>query len=81
LPESRLLFPRVSLSELMAIKDKNQLNDLESGLDGNLINRALDIEGKLSYMAPSGRYWEVADTFDPIKLREIDSLWLSAVSE
>jgi hypothetical protein len=81
LPESRLLFPRVSLSELMAVKDKNQLNDLEIGLDGNQINQALYVEEKLSYMAPSGRYWEVADTFDPIKLREIDSLWLSAVSE
>ena len=65
----------------MAVKDKNQLDDLEIDLDGNQINQALDVEEKLSYMAPSGRYWEVADTFDPIKLREIDSLWLSAVSE
>jgi hypothetical protein len=81
LPESRLLFQRVSFPELMGLTEKNQLTDSDISLDKNIVAKALDVEEKLSYMAPSGRYWEVADTFDPIKLREIDSLWLSAVSE
>ena len=64
----------------MSLTEKRQLDDLDLNLDANIVSKALDIEEKLSYMAPSGRYWEVIDHFDPMKLSEIDSLWLSSVS-
>ena len=80
LPESRLLFQKVSFSKLMSLTEKRQLDDSDLNLDANIVSKALGIEEKLSYMAPSGRYWEVIDHFDPMKLSEIDSLWLSSVS-
>jgi DNA-binding transcriptional regulator GbsR (MarR family) len=54
-------------------------SSLTSRLDKNLVNKALDKEETYSYMAPTGRYWEVLNEFDPIKLREIDDLWLNSL--
>ena len=41
-------------------------------------NTALARENDLAYMAPSGRYWEHLDRFEPEKLAEIDALWRTA---
>jgi hypothetical protein len=79
LPESRLLFPRVAFSKLMGMLDNHQLNDARISLNANLVSQALSVEEKLSYMAHSGRYWEELHAFDPIRLKELDSLWLSSV--
>lgn len=78
LPTSRLLFQRLSYEQLLDLRDLKQLDDSNIHLNANLVNKALRVEEKLSYMAASGRYWEEIDTFDPLKLSEIDSLWLSS---
>ena len=78
LPISRLLFQRLSYEELRDLRDIRQLDDSRIHLNANLVSKALSVEEKLSYMAPTGRYWEVIETFDPLKLSEIDSLWLSS---
>jgi len=81
LPESRLMFQRSSLSELLSESLSSLPNRVSSRLDKKLVNQALDKEEVFSYMAPSGRYWEVLNEFDPAKLREIDSLWLNSLVE
>jgi hypothetical protein len=81
LPESRLMFPRSSLTELLSKSLSSLPSSLTSRLDENLVNKALDKEETFSYMAPSGRYWEVLKEFDPVKLREIDALWLNSLVE
>ena len=50
-------------------------------LDSKSIKRALDLEGELAYMVPSGKYWESSVEFDRSKLSEIDSLWLKSASK
>jgi hypothetical protein len=50
-------------------------------LDSRSIKRALDLEGELAYMVPSGKYWESPVEFDRSKLSEIDSLWLKSASK
>jgi len=81
LPESRLMFPRSSLTQLLSQSQLSLPGGLSSRLDKKLVRKALDKEKAFSYMAPSGRYWEVLKDFDPIKLREIDSLWLNSLVE
>jgi len=81
LPESRLMFRRASLSQLLSHSTTNLLSGLTPRLDEKLVKKALDKEETFSYMAPSGRYWEVLNEFNPIKLREIDSLWLESLVE
>ena len=79
LPESRLMFSRSSLTQLLDKSLSSLSSSLTSRLDKNLVNKALDKEETYSYMAPTGRYWEVLNEFDPIKLREIDDLWLNSL--
>jgi hypothetical protein len=76
---SRLRVPRMGLQALSNLSS-NDHEDLLSGqsLDEHAIEAALSAEAQLGYMVPSGRYWEVASTFDKVKLRAIDDLWLSA---
>jgi len=82
LPESRLLFPRVSTIQLFKeIDQKNSLCAYDLKLDSKFVKRALDLEKELGYMIPSGRYWEFLKEFDHLKLSEIDSLWLKSVSK
>ena len=78
-PTSRLLFPRVDLPSLEAITCGAHHAPLpEVALEPQAIAQALDAEAQLAYMVPSGRYWEVASTFDKNKLHAIDNLWLAA---
>ena len=60
---------------------KKSLYSQELKLDSRSIKRALDLEGELAYMVPSGKYWESTIEFDQSKLSEIDSLWLKSASK
>jgi hypothetical protein len=82
LPKSRLLFPRTSITKLLKkIDQKKVLYSQDLKLDSKSIKRALDLEGELAYMVPSGKYWESSVKFDRSKLSEIDSLWLKSASK
>ncbi len=81
LPESRLMFRRTSLTQLLNEGQTKLPSSLTPRLDEKLVKKALGQEATFSYMVPSGRYWEVLKEFDPIKLREIDSLWLNSLLE
>ena len=74
--ESRLLFPRITIEHLLNIKKTNFLPKNKSKLNQKFVKKALYSENKLAYKVPSGRYWEVIKKFDPLKLKEIDHLWL-----
>jgi hypothetical protein len=81
LPESRLLFPRMSLQEfereqklLSVVKAQKTL------FNEGVVTKALQTEQDLGYMVPSGRYWEEMASFDKSKLSEIDAIWLEAVA-
>lgn len=77
---SRLLFPRVSFSQLKACAAAAEWNCLETlDLDAQAIDAALRTEARLAYMVPSGRYWEVASGFDKQELSDVDNLWLAAM--
>jgi hypothetical protein len=82
LPKSRLLFPRTSITKLLKkIDQKKVLYSQDLKLDSKSVKRALDLEGELAYMVPSGKYWESSIEFDRSKLSEIDSLWLKSASK
>jgi hypothetical protein len=81
LPQSRLLFPRASITDFSLKQDPLQLLDLPTKqLDSQAIERALLAEEKLAYIVPSGRYWEKAHEFDHTKLNDIDAMWLEAAA-
>lgn len=81
LPDSTLVFPRVPVTQFLDRKNRPDfLNEqvIQLGLESAEI--ALQAEEKLGYMVSSGRYWEVLEELDAVKLSEIDSLWLATVS-
>ena len=67
---SRLVYPRVSRERAAHARPLP--------FDIRLADQALKREDALGYHVPSGRYWEEADRFDPVELRRLDMLWLSA---
>lgn len=67
---SRLVFPRTDLGTLSDLRPQS--------FDETAVQAALARETALGYMVPSGRYWEVADRFDPAELDALDALWLAA---
>ena len=80
-PKSRLLFPKIPITtfldqDLLA-KTLHQ-NNLK--INTKSMEQALAKEKVLSYMAPSGRYWEIEKDLDPSQLRSIDNLWLQTLS-
>ncbi len=80
LPESRLLFPRVSMNEFATQPlCQDMLNRQSELFDTTVVTRVLQAEQELGYMVPSGRYWEREAEFDKTKLSEIDHLWLQAM--
>jgi len=80
LPESRLLFPRVSMAEFATQSlCQNMVNRQSQLFDTSVVTRVLQVEQDLGYMVPSGRYWERAAEFDKTKLSEIDHMWLQAM--
>ena len=82
LPESRLLFPRVSQGELaQPTVHQHLLTRQRDMLDQAGVASALQAEQDLGYMVPSGRYWEHTAEFDATKLSDIDKLWLRVMRE
>jgi hypothetical protein len=80
LPESRLLFPRMSLEAFAHERKLLQiLKDQKTAIKSEAVTKALQTEQHLGYMVPSGKYWEVLASFDKDKLKAIDALWLEAV--
>jgi hypothetical protein len=80
LPESRLVFPRVSRHEAVGADVCQTLLE-QQNLRLNLVkvDEALATEKALAYMATSGKYWEQLENFDAAKLSHIDGLWLASV--
>ena len=67
---SRLVFPRLTREGLRHCRPAR--------FDATVARRALEQEARLGYFVPSGRYWEVADSFDPARIDALDALWLQA---
>lgn len=71
--ESRLIYPRGQRAGLPVLRPL--------AFDARRVQAALRAEADAAYMVPSGRYWEVADRFDPAVIDRIDALWLDAASD
>lgn len=69
---SRLIFPRVQRANVAHARPRPWCPDLAA--------EALGVEAELGYLVPSGRYWEEAGRFDPVKLDALDALWLQAAT-
>jgi hypothetical protein len=70
--KSRLVFPRSNPKDLSGMARPH-------GTDVNVVMApALKREADLGYFVPSGRYWEVEDSFDAKELAALDQLWLNA---
>lgn len=69
-PQSRLVFPRATLDAL-PLGVTSRMPDLQAPLSR---------ETDLGYVVPSGRYWEVEETFDRGAVAALDQLWLAAHS-
>jgi len=79
-PESRLMFPRMNVSEFSVQADLDGCLVRQSQLlNRDEVIKTLCAEKQLGYMVPSGRYWEHESEFDRSKLREIDSMWLRSM--
>ncbi len=61
----------------------SQLRDLSAPVVRPVfaVNRIQRTEAALGYDAPSGRYWEILDQIDPVKIKQIDQMWLQAYAE
>jgi hypothetical protein len=70
--DSRLVFPSAHLEEL---KDWRHTDD---GGPGSLFDQVKEQEDRLGYHTPSGRYWEVSDTYRTEEVDDLDRLWLAA---
>lgn len=69
LGESRLVFPRAT---------PESLPEAPQIFPAAPVEEALRREESLGYRVPSGRYWEVADRFEPAEIDRLDALWLAA---
>ena len=69
-PHSRLVCPRAIHATLGT--------QTPLPFDARLTEAALHREAELGYVVPSGKYWKVADRFDPAKIDQIDAMWLRA---
>ena len=79
--QSRLLFPKISIDQFLAPSNlSSSLDKVDLELNDKAMQQALEKEEALSYMAPSGRYWEIEKELDSSQLRKIDTLWLQTVS-
>lgn len=81
LPASRLLFPRKSVEQVMAMTGADLLEGLavvERSLADAQVHAALEAEKRLNYFVQSGRYWEKEHLLSRAELASIDQLWLSS---
>lgn len=80
LPQSRLVFPRAELEEMVKPEVCKSFLDRQTiTLNASRIESALSAEKELGYMVPSGRYWEHLEGLDESKLRQIDNLWMQTL--
>ena len=68
---SRLVFPRATPATLPPHP---------APFNTTLANLALQTERDLGYLVPSGRYWQEAARFDPVRIDALDALWLAAAT-
>ena len=68
--QSRLVLPRAEVDQLSGTQPL--------AFDQTCVDAAEAEEARLGYRVPSGRYWEVADQFDPAAIDRLDHLWLRA---
>ena len=71
---SRLIFPRRQIEHLyepvyLAERDEAIVQD------------CLKTEKELGYFVENGRYWQVADQFDPAQLKQLNERWLMATRQ
>jgi hypothetical protein len=67
---TRLVFPRVAPAHAGACRPLPH--------DSALAAQALATEAALGYHVASGRYWEQAARFDPVRIDALDAMWLAA---
>ena len=72
--DSRLLFPSVDYSAV------TRVGAAEFELTKRKFKRAKQMEERLGYHVPSGRYWEADGKFDVKDIDRIDDAWLDAAS-
>ena len=73
-PESRLLFPRNRLDDVLQpaqIKLRN--------FNMTQVNTAKQREADLGYFVENGKYWKHVENFDPAEIDKLDKLWLSTL--
>jgi hypothetical protein len=81
LPETRLTFPRSTPFDFQhSLIHSKLLAEQNQSIDPEKVSMALEAEKKLGYMVSSGRYWERMQSFDPVKLRMIDDIWMETFS-
>lgn len=81
-PQSRLLFPKIPITTFLNQDLLTQIiHQKHTKINTKPMEQALAKEKALSYMAPSGRYWEIEKDLDPSQLRSIDHFWLQTLSQ
>jgi hypothetical protein len=82
LPESRLTFPRLRNSDFQrSFSHEKLLANQNHLVNQHKVGMALAAEKNLGYLVPSGRYWETIKSFDPVKLRMIDDIWIDTFKQ
>jgi hypothetical protein len=76
LPESRLVFKRKKLKDIL----KNN-NKVTRKFDIIKIKEAIKKENDLGYFIESGKYWKYFDSFNKNEIDKLDKLWLSSITK
>ena len=69
---SRLTFPRRRTEQV-------HLPASPADIDETIVASCLHTEQNLGYFVEDGRYWRVADQFDPALLKQLNERWLRAI--
>ena len=69
---SRLTFPRRRAEQV-------HLPASPADIDETTVADCLHTETNLGYFVEDGRYWRVADQFDPVQLKQLNERWLRAI--
>ena len=80
--ESRLVFPRLKLSEFSATDECHYeyvFRKTNATFDEAYVSQATERERELAYYFESGRYWEHLDNICANELFALDRLWMNAL--
>lgn len=84
LPQSRLVFPRLSFEEVRDLS-QSRLAALKADLDRAIDRKAVETAGRredeLGYFYEHGMYWNHLDEIDGAELARIDQLWMAAARD